>query len=249
MRFVRSLWPQLPQQAGNGAAAQQAATFDHDEEEDEDDQVHVTAAAAAVEEDEAAAAPAYPGCECRWRWGGRSTAYDLELASPKRVGTAVRYRWSLGWGSSSVAWNFDVRTGAMSAEGDNQRVGDEHLLYEHVMQVTDRHGRNHKMLLVSHDSEPPTASSSPLHRHATPGSRILCALVNRADGRTVDVTRHFACRHPRCVETAGCAIKHMIATRSLPADFLPPDAAACHIAIIYGDLSEKVFSSGDPLAW
>ena len=246
MRFVRSFWPQLPQQAGNkGVAAQQqqegqAATFDHDEDEDEDDQVRVTAVVA-VEEEEAAV-PASPECECRWRWGGRSTAYDLELASPKHVGTAVRYRWSLGWGSSSVAWNFDVRTGTMSAER-----GDEHLLYEHVMQVTDRHGQSHKMLIVSHDSAPP--SSPPLPQRATPGSRILCALVNRADGRTVDVTRYFACRHPRCVETAGCAIKHMIATRSLPADFLPPDAAVCHIAIIYGDLSEKVFSSGDPLFW
>ena len=50
---------------------------------------------------------------------------------------------------------------------------------EHVMQVTDRHGRCRKMLLMSHESVPPTASSPPLPQRATPDKRILCALVNR----------------------------------------------------------------------
>jgi hypothetical protein len=156
----------------------------------------------------------------------------------------------------------DVRTGHMSPKTSTGANGDESgsVLYEHVMQVADCRGMRWRQLLMSFDNEPPSKTTwSPTASRPPPNKRILCALLGRSDSLSVDVTGFFTarllCHHGLTIENT---VRHMLATRYIASKFVTPSSdpttsttstTSFNLTIIYGDLSEKVFTGSDIVTW
>ena len=192
-----------------------------------------------------------PLCECKWRWHGRTTAYNLGLPTPVSVGTLLRYSFTLGWCRTSMTWCVDVRTGVLRTSGlrDDSSASDDSLVYEHVMDVVDRHGIRRRTILTSINCVPPANLDwSPAPPRTKADKRVLCALINRMDGCSVDVTRYFTTRHPLYNEPFHRVVRRLVATRHIAQSFLAADCEL-YLAFIYGDLSERVFYQDDTIIW